>query len=113
MAKKKSYRFIPAYYEWHLVDDKGKVILCMEDPIEDLMNYCDDEGNDYPPGEEKMMTTIDEVKDMCEDFISSIQRCFEDNPGKSVDGNTEKMFSKLPKNAADIMAEALFYAYCA
>lgn len=34
------YYFVPGYYEWHLIDENGKILLNVVDPLDDLCE-CD------------------------------------------------------------------------
>ena len=98
-----NYQFVPAYYEWHLVNKDGDILLSMEDPEESLCYETDTNGEllDEP----EPFTTLEEVRDMCKDFIETEKMCVE-NDVCSVHGNDDSIFD-LPDNAADIMAQAL------
>lgn len=106
-----NYQFVPAYYEWHLVNKDGDILLSMEDPEESLCYETDTNGQllDEP----EPFTTLEEVHDFCKDFIETEKMCVESEPQKeTVHGNDERIFD-LPNNAADIMAQALFDYYVA
>ena len=95
----KEYRFVPAYYEWHLIDEEGNILLNWDDPIEEL---CD-------------LKTIDDVWAECNHFVEAERVTVLEEGFESLHGNTAEMLNKLPddKIFLPIMAEALFYAYCA
>ena len=96
--KEKEYKFVPAYYEWHLVDEEGTVLLNMNDPAEEMA----------------LCKTYDDVKTEVEDFIVATKQEFDCWPDeKTIDGNTPEMFDKLPSNAVEIMAQALYDYYVA
>lgn len=101
---------MPAYYEWHLVNENGDIMLSMSDPLDSLYYETDIDGNllDEP----ELFTSLDEVLDMCREFIEVEKRCIESDFEESVNGNDERIFD-LPDNAADIMAQALFDYYVA
>lgn len=106
-----NYQFVPAYYEWHLVNKDGDILLSMEDPEESLCYETDTNGQllDEP----EPFTTLEEVHDFCKDFIETEKMCVESEPQKeTVHGNDEHIFD-LPDNAADIMAQALYDYYVA
>lgn len=104
-----NYSFVPAYYEWHFVDEKGNVLLNMNDPSEDI--YIEDDINGQLLDEPVRFTTYDQMLDFCKDFIEVEKMCL-DNEEDSGHGNDERIFD-LPDNAAEIMAKALFDYYIA
>jgi len=106
-----NYSFVPAYYEWHLIDDNGNVLLNMKDPFEMLFDETDESGQllEQP----RPITTLDGVLDVCKDFIEVEKMCLEsDYPASTSHGNNDSIFD-LPDNAAEIMAKALFDYYIA
>ncbi len=53
------FRFVPGYYEWHLVDDNGTTLHNMVDPSDSLY---DEDGNEL---------TLEGVIALCEDDLNS------------------------------------------
>lgn len=104
-----NYSFVPAYYEWHFIDDNGNVLLNMKDPFEVLFDETDESGQllEQP----RPITTLDGVLDVCKDFIEVEKMCL-DSEENSGQGNDERIFD-LPDNAAEIMAHALYDFYIA
>lgn len=52
------FRFVPGYYEWHLVDDNGTTLHNMVDPSDSLY---DEDGNEL---------TLEGVIALCEDDLN-------------------------------------------
>ena len=104
-----NYSFVPAYYEWHLVNKDGDILLNMKDPFEMLFDETDESGQllEQP----RPITTLDGVLDVCKEFIEVEKMCL-DIEEDSGQGNDEHIFD-LPDNAADIMAQALYDYYVA
>lgn len=94
---KQKYRFIPGYYEWVLVNEKGKRLYCIADAGE--MCIADD-------GE---MCTLEEVRNNVKsDLETEEQLC------SNGEGNVHLLvdLDELPKSAVEIMARALYDYYC-
>lgn len=99
MARK--IQFVPAYYEWHLVDENGKVLYNLVDPW----------GWDDPFDDCK---TLQDVIDVMKEDINVEEmnwNCYGGEPecphNSLVDPFT------LPDNAAEVMAQALYDYYVA
>lgn len=94
---KGKYLFIPGYYEWVLVNEKGKRLYCIADAGE--MCIADD-------GE---MCTLEEVRNNVKsDLETEEQLC------RNGEGNVHLLvdLDELPKSAVEIMARALYDYYC-
>lgn len=105
-----NYQFVPAYYEWHFINKDGKVLLNWVEPAENLYFEYDEEGEELD--EPRLMTDIDEVLMECESYINFGNMAF--NEGEThYNGVCKDDFAELPKNAADIMAQALYNYYIA
>ena len=104
-----NYSFVPAYYEWHFIDDNGNVLLNMKDPSDDI--YIENNINGQLLDEPVRFTTYDQMLDFCKDFIEVEKMCL-DIEEDSGQGNDERIFD-LPDNAAEIMAHALYDFYIA
>ena len=96
--KKKEYKFVPAYHEWHFVDEEGNILLVWDDPVDDLFYAT------------PTPSTVEEVWDICHDFYLSVHNAFEEGE-QEYNGITAEEFSKLPPNCEDIMAQALYNYY--
>lgn len=99
--EKKKYQFVPAYYEWHLVDEKGKVIYNMIDPSED----CYD-GNGEP-------LTLDELRSFIDGDIRCQTEIWEEKDPDYPSKNLLVSPDELPECADEIMTQALYDYYCA
>lgn len=114
LPKKNDYAFRPAYYEWHLTDGNGRVLLNWVDPADNFVVREDDDENDEYDVERPM--TYDEVLAECEEYIQCGNDFFneadEEDEEEGYHGVKREDFIRLPENAADIMATALFYYYC-
>ena len=94
----KNYYFVPCYYEWHFI--------CEDAPDEVLLNWTMPEENE----DLCKLKSLDEVYSLCEDYIECGRMNF-DMGYKDYHGITKEMFDKLPENAANIMATALYNYY--
>lgn len=99
---KRNFKFVPAYYEWHLVDKKDNIWHNMLDPGEDLL--C--EENTEP-------MTLEEVIDFCSDELNNAQMCY--NEGEDYNGIHPEISLTADelKEAANIMGKALYDYYIA
>ena len=107
-ALQTDYTFDPAYYEWHLTNRKGEVLLNWVDPIDNFWTNEDEEGNEL---EDYRAMTYDEVLAECECFIETGDMSFE-NGDKDYHGVSRKQWDKLPKGTAEIIAKRMFFYYC-
>lgn len=98
----KNISFIPAYYEWHLVDENGKVLYNLVDPGED----CYEEDGETP-------LTKDEIKCWIDFDIQCELDRYADNAPDYPNQNLLVQPDELPDNAADVMAQALYDYYVA
>lgn len=94
------YRFIPGYYEWHLIDDKGKVLYVMQDPSEDLFN------------EQTECETLDDVRGVIEGELETEKLNWQMNY-ESGEKHSQIPFDELPKSICELMARALYDYYVA
>lgn len=110
MAKNNNheYQFVGAYYEWHFIDTTtGEVLLVMNDPSDDLYISEDQDGNTL---DEPEPMDYDQVLALCEGHIETAEANY--NGGEDeFEGISEALFRKLPDNAAEIMAKALYEYY--
>lgn len=97
----KKYRFIPGYYEWHLIDDKGKVLYVMQDPSEELFN------------EQIECETLDDVRGVIEGELDTERQNWITNYEGNVARHALIPFDELPKSTCEIMARALYDYYVA
>ena len=99
---KRNFKFVPAYYEWHLVDKKGNIWHNMLDPGEDLLEE-----------EEAEPMTLENVIDFCSDELTNAQECY--NQGKDYNGirPESSLTAEELKEAANIMGKALYDYYIA
>lgn len=113
LPKKNDYSFRPAYYEWHLTNGNGRLLLVWEDPSDNFWITEDEDGNEL---KEARPMTYDEVLTECEGYIECGNMFFEDaneeDEREGYHGVMRKDWERLPDNAAAIMATALFYYYC-
>ena len=114
LPKRDDYTFRPAYYEWHLVDGNGRLLLVWVDPADNFFIYEDEQGNELP---EPLPMDFDQVKAECEGYIETGNMFFDDaddeDEREGYHGVKREAWERLPKNAADIMARALYQTYCA
>lgn len=114
LPKRDNYVFRPAYYEWHLSDGDGRTLLCWVDPSDNFYIYEDEEGNDL---DEPRPMTYDEVLTECEGYIECGDMFFreadDEDEREGYHGVHRREWARLPKNAAEIMAKALYGYYCA
>lgn len=90
-------RFVPAYYEWHLIDvtNPEKVLFNVVDPVEELF---DEDGNAY---------SLEELEHFCSSWMV----------GEEHEAENERDWSRLeelqsiPPRADRVMAEALYNYY--
>ena len=101
----KDYAFVPAYYEWHLIDtnEPEKVLLNWKDPIEDLFE------------ESHPVKTYDDVWGVCNHFVEATRVTLFEEEFDDPHGNTKEMFNDLPEDSVfiPIMAHALYDYYIA
>lgn len=101
MKTTSNYRFVPAYYEWHLTDEEGNILHCMADPSDEMFQENGD------------ALTLAEVVEFCEhDLIwaDGLYRDGEEYNGVYIEeGFTPKEIAKF----SDIMATALYNYYIA
>lgn len=93
--------FIPAYYEWHLVDLNGRVLFNLVDPCE----YCFKDDGRTP-------LTKDEIKSCIDDYIQyefDRYACGDQElcPNLALLVKPDE----LPDNASEIMAQSLYDYY--
>lgn len=107
------YTFVPAYGEWHFINTNrpDEVLLNWVDPVDSLYHEWDEDGNSYD--EPQMMTSYDEVFNECDMFILTTINVFENGETDLPHNNKQEQFNKLPSNAAEIMAHALYDYYIA
>ena len=108
-ALQTDYKFDPAYYEWHLTNRKGDVLLNWVDPVDNFFVSEDDDENDVY--DELRPMTYEEVLMECECFIEAGDMSFE-NGDKDYHGVSRKMWDKLPRGTAEIIAKRMFFYYC-
>lgn len=97
----KKYRFIPGYYEWHLVDENGNILYVMQDPSEDLFN------------EQIECETLDDVRGVIEGELDTERQNWITNYEGNVARHALIPFDELPKSTCEIMARALYDYYVA
>lgn len=86
----KHYAFVPTDSEWHFIDQAdGRVLLAV-----------------YAPEEVQTSTDIDDLYLACETLIESTRVNI--LMAEDIHGNTTDAIDELPRNAADIMASALY-----
>lgn len=93
--------FIPAYYEWHLVDENGKILYAMDDPVDCIFT------DDFE------CKTLEDVLMVVDGLLET-----EENNWKiGYDSTSERQclidFADLPDNTAEVMAQALYDYYVA
>ena len=114
LPKRDNYVFRPAYYEWHLTDCNGRVLLNWVDPADNFYIYEDEYGNDL---EDPRPMTYDEVLAECEDYIECGNMFFreadEQDERDGYHGVRRREWEQLPDNAAEIMAKAIYDYYIA
>lgn len=54
----RQFRFIPAYYEWHLLDEENNILHNWPDPVEELFDA--ETGEPIPP---------EEIKWLCREYL--------------------------------------------
>ena len=115
LPKRDNYVFRPAYYEWHLTDGDGRTLLNWVDPADNFYVYEDDDENDVY--DEPRPMTYDEVLAECESYIETGDMFFEDadeqDEREGFHGVRRREWEQLPKNAAEIMAKAIYEYYIA
>ena len=95
------YRFVPAYYEWHLVDENGKVLYSMPDPFDELFNECIE------------CETLDDVRGVVDSELDGEKTNWEINYEGTEERHALVPFDKLPKSTCELMARALYDYYVA
>ena len=112
LPQKGEYNFCPAYYEWHLTDHLGRVLLNWPDPSEEFYIHTDEDGNDL---DEPRAMTYDEVVTECEAFIECgdlfFQAANDEDEREGYHGVHRKNWERLPLDAAEIMAKAVYEYY--
>ena len=98
-----NYALIPAYYEWHLVDTEQPqdVLLNINDPGEEMYWHDEDADTDTPK-------TYEDVLEWAQDIIDTALRYAEE--GEEYEGVMVSE-DRLPDNAAEIIAKALYEYY--
>lgn len=113
LPKENDCVFRPTYYEWHLTDGNGRVLLCWVDPADSLYIYNDEDGNEL---DEPQAMDYEQVLSECEDYIKSGKEFFkfadDDDEREGFHGVRRREWDRLPDNAAEIMARALYDYYC-
>lgn len=114
LPKRDNCVFRPAYYEWHLTDGDGRVLLNWVDPAEYFYIYEDEDGNDL---DEPQSMTYEQVLAECEDYIECGNMFFreadEQDEHDGYHGVRRREWEQLPDNAAEIMAKAIYEYYIA
>lgn len=54
----RQFRFVPAYYEWHLLDEENNILHNWPDPVEEL--FDEETGEPLPP---------EEIKWLCSEYL--------------------------------------------
>lgn len=95
-----NYAFVPAYYEWHLIEKSNpeKVLLNVVDPAEEC--YNEETGEAY---------SLEELSDMCSSWLVEEQRQAEDRG----DYDRVEELESIPPRVDDVMARALYDYYIA
>ena len=94
----RTFRFEPAFYEWHLVDvDTEEVLHCTDDPAEEMCEY-----NTIEELESASMDALFEADSFYENGLDYDGVFLEDDKRLSVD----EIYA-----AAKVMAEALYNYY--
>lgn len=97
----RKYRFVPAYYEWHLVDENGKILYSMPDPTDELFN------------EQIKCETLDDVRGVVEGELDGEKANWSMNYEDTDEKHALIPFDELPKSTCEIMARALYDYYIA
>lgn len=93
------YQFVPAYYEWHLIDKNREVVHNMLDPLDDLLY-----------GDERPMS-FDGVLAFCTEQINAANEAYAEDKeyhGIKLDW---PLTSEQSEEAASVMAHALYDYY--
>ena len=95
----KNYAFVPAYYEWHLIDtnEPDKVLLAIIDPCEECF---DENGEPY---------SLEELSDWCSSCL--VEEIRQAHKKGEIDREIE--LENIPPRVDDIMAHALYDYYIA
>lgn len=97
--KNEKYSFAPGYWEWHLIDDKGRIILNIPDPYDSELAEC---------------KTCKDVLRLCEDWYSEACRHYEsgeDFNGVKADPALISPACHAGTGLAKVMAKALYDYY--
>jgi len=97
---KRKFFFAPAYYEWHLTDERGNLIHVMADPAEET---CHEDGTPC---------TFEEVEDMCANDLECADRTYEEGEGYNGHYLEDPLTEEETEEAANVMATALYNYYC-
>lgn len=96
------FKFVPTYYEWHLVDDSNNVLHNWVMPEEDL--YDADTDEPIPP---------EELKWLCKDNLETADRQYAE--GEDYNGillnNLQRLTAEEITEASEIMFKALIDYY--
>lgn len=101
MATSNNYQFIPAYYEWHLIDEQGEVLHNMADPVEGLF---DENGE---------ALTLESIKEFCEGDLLCAENAYRNDYDYNGIRLKESLTDEQIKAAVEVMAEALYNYYVA
>lgn len=98
--EKRTFYFAPAYYEWHLTDERGNLIHVMADPAEET---CHEDGTPC---------NYDEIKYLCDSDLESADRSYNEGEGYNGHYLEDPLSKEEMEDAAKVMATALYNYYC-
>ena len=100
---KRTFKFFPTHYEWHLTDENDNLIHVMDDPTEEM---CHEDGTPC---------TYDEIKYICDCDLECAERAYNEED-QAYNGcwveEKDRLTEEETEEAAKVMATALYNYYC-
>lgn len=99
VSKDNGYKFVPSYWEWHLLDDNGQIILNIPDPYDGNLIEC---------------KTYEDVLKLCEDWYLEAYKHYEDGEdfnGVKVDPTSIPSAYLAATEPVRVMAKTLYDYY--
>ena len=101
MNTQRNFQFVPAYYEWHLIDNNGNTLHNMVDPLDELFH------------EDGLPMNLEEVTDMCAEELHAAENAYAEGNDYNGIMLSEGLSAIEEKKAAQVMAQALYNYYLA
>lgn len=93
----RQFRFVPAYYEWHLLDEENNILHNWPDPVEDL--FDEETGEPLPP---------EEIKWLCSEYLEMADEQYAQ--GEECNGILLNELQRLDEQEMDEATNVMFKA---